>query len=53
MSCYKTMKTTMGRKYRVRMAEDERVARLIYHVALVVVPFVSAAGMFALWVKMG
>jgi hypothetical protein len=50
---YKTVRTTMGRKYKVQMSEAESAERFLYNVALVFVPFISAAGMFLLWVKMG
>ena len=53
MKRYRVQKTTLGHKYIVRQADDEVAARLIYHAALVVVPFLSAAGMFLLWIKMG
>ena len=53
MERYARMKTTMGRRYRVRMSEEERAARWLYNFTIVVLPFVSAAGMFLLWVKMG
>jgi hypothetical protein len=50
---YKTLKTTMGRRYRVRVTSEEAAARWLYNVALVVVPFVSSALMFYVWVKVG
>jgi hypothetical protein len=43
----------MGRKYRVRVTSEEAAARWLYNVALVVVPFVSSALMFYVWVKVG
>ena len=48
---YKTMKTTMGHKYRVRMAEDSKAERILYWVVLTVLPFITAAGMMLLWIK--
>ena len=53
MNGYKTLKTTMGRRYRVRVTSEEAAARWLYNVALVVVPFVSSALMFYVWVKVG
>jgi hypothetical protein len=53
MKGYKTLKTTMGRKYRVRVTSEEAAARWLYNVALVVVPFVSSALMCYVWVKVG
>ena len=50
---YKTMKTTMGRKYRMRISEDERAERTLYNLTIVFLPFVTAALMFAVWVKVG
>ena len=51
MKQYKVLKTTMGRKYRVRMSEDEIAERELFHMAVIALPFVSAALMFFLWVK--
>ena len=48
---YKRYKTTMGRTYYMRCAEDERMERMLFRIAVIVMPFVAAAGMFALWVK--
>ena len=48
---YKVFKTTMGRKYRVRMDEDEVQAREIYWLAVVLLPFVTAVLMTWLWIK--
>lgn len=50
---YKTFKTTMGHKIRMRMTEDEIAERELFHIALVGLPFITAALMFALWIKMG
>lgn len=50
---YRTFKTTMGRKYRVRMTDDELAERELFNIVLVLLPFVSAALMFFLWVKAG
>ena len=52
-SYYMMMRTTTGRKYRVRIAENEDLERMLYRIAVVVLPFVASAGMFWLWVKMG
>ena len=51
MKRYRVMKTTMGRKYLVRVTEDEAEAQRIYWAAVTVIPFVSAALMMLLWVK--
>ena len=53
MTGYKTFKTTMGRRYRVRMSEDEVAERELFHIVLVALPLITAAGMFFLWVKAG
>ena len=53
MDRYMRIKTTTGHKYNLRMAEDERAARIMYRVALVIVPFISSAVMFLIWVKVG
>jgi hypothetical protein len=43
----------MGRRYRVKITSEEAASRWLYNVALVVVPFVSSALMFYVWVKVG
>lgn len=53
MKGYRTLKTTMGRRYRVKITSEEAAARWLYNVSLVVVPFVSSALMFYVWVKVG
>ena len=53
MKRYQRMKTTTGHRYTVRMTDDEVAGKIIYHIALVAVPFISSALMFLLWVKMG
>ena len=50
---YKTFRTTMGHKVRVRMSAEEIAERSLFHTAIVCVPFLAAAFMFLLWVKMG
>ena len=35
------------------MTEEELAERELFHILLVLMPFVAAAGMFLLWVKMG
>ena len=49
---YRTYKTTMGHKVRVRMSNEEIEARWLYRFAMVVVPFISSAALFYVWVKM-
>lgn len=53
MKGYRTERTTMGRKIRVRMSEDEIAERELFHLAIVTLPFITAALMFFLWVKVG
>ena len=53
MSQYKVLKTTMGRKYKVRMTEDEIAERELFNIVLAVLPFIASVGMFLLWIKMG
>ena len=53
MSEYKTIKTSTGHKIRVHMTEEEIAARTMYRIAVTVIPFVSSALMFLLWVKLG
>lgn len=53
MKGYRTFKTTMGHKIRVRMSDDEIAERELFHIVLVVLPLVTSALMFFLWVKVG
>ncbi len=39
MSEYRTFKTTMGRKFRVKMTEQEIYERDLFRMMLIVVPF--------------
>ena len=50
---YRTFKTTMGRKYRVRMTEDEVAEQELFHIALILVPFVSTVLLMAVWLWRG
>jgi len=50
---YKMYKTTMGRKYRMRLCEDEVAERILFRVAIVVLPFLASALMTAIWLKGG
>lgn len=36
---YRTFKTTMGRKFRVKMTEQEIIERDLFRMMLIVVPF--------------
>lgn len=48
---YRTMKTTLGHKYKVRTAEDPRLERILMALAVTVIPFITAAAMMLLWIK--
>ena len=48
---YRTYKTTMGRRYRMREPYDARMERILFRVGIVVLPFVAAAGMMLIWIK--
>lgn len=50
---YATFKTTMGRKYRVKLSRSEAAERTLFHITLVVVPFLTSVLMFWLWIKVG
>lgn len=51
MARYKRMKTTLGHRYWMRMDDREIAERLIYRIAIVGLPLISAAGFFLIWVK--
>ena len=48
---YMKCKTTMGRRYRMRAPHDARAERVLYWIAITVLPFIGAAGMMWLWLK--
>lgn len=53
MKGYRTFKTTLGHKIRVRMTEEEIAERDLFHIVLVVFPFLASTLLFFLWVKLG
>ena len=53
MSYYKTVRTTSGHRYVVRMAGDAAAERWIGWIVSALVTFAGSAGMFLLWIKMG
>lgn len=38
---YRTLKTTMGRKYRIRMTKEEVRERTLYYTAVVTAPIIT------------
>ena len=48
---YRSYKTTMGRRYRMREPYDARMEKILYWLAITVLPFIGAAGMMWLWLK--
>ena len=48
---YQRMMTSSGRRYNVRMAEDETAERILYWAAVTVMPFIGTVGMLMLWVS--
>ena len=53
MKGYKTFKTTMGHKIRVKMSDEEIQERETFHALVILMPFIGSALMFFLWVKAG
>ena len=51
MKGYRIEKTTMGHKIRVKMSEEEIAERELFHMVLVLFPFLASALMFFIWVK--
>ena len=51
MSQYKVLKTTMGRRYKVRMTEDEIAERDLFRLVVVGLPFLASVLMTILWIK--
>lgn len=50
---YRTFRTTMGRKYRVRMTEDEVAEQELFNIILVLVPFLATVLLMAVWLWRG
>lgn len=53
MKHYRVMKTTMGRKYRVRICEDEIAERLLFRALIVALPFFGTVLLMAVWLMRG
>jgi len=48
---YRTFKTTMGHKIRVKMSDEEIAERELFHIVITVLPFLTAVLFFIIWVK--
>ena len=53
MSQYRVMKTTMGRKYRMRMAENEASERELFRIVVVLLPLLASVLLTAAWFARG
>ena len=51
MKRYRRVKTTMGRKYIMRMPDEEVAERILFRVVLTVVPFLTAAAFTFIFFK--
>ena len=49
MKNYRTFKTTMGRKFRVRMTAEEMAEKELYNLVIVVLPFVGTIALMLTW----
>ena len=50
---YKVQKTSLGHRYRVPFPDDARAERALYNAVIVLLPFVSAIVLTAIWVVTG
>ena len=50
---HRAVKTSLGHKYHVPFPDDERAERALYNSVLVLLPFVTAIVMTAIWVVVG
>ena len=50
---YRTVKTTMGRKFRVPMTEDEISERSLFRMAITVLPFLGTVLLTIIWLVRG
>ena len=48
---YKTIKTASGQRFRVPMSDEEIEERQLYWLIVTLIPFISSALMFLIWVK--
>jgi hypothetical protein len=48
---YKTVKTSMGHKFKVEMSAQEIRERRLMGFALTVVPFLASMALFGIWVS--
>ena len=48
---YRQMKTTLGHRYKVRTAEDPTLERILFGLAVTVLPFAATVGMMLIWMK--
>lgn len=53
MSQYRVMKTTMGRKYRMRMADNEVSERELFRIVVVLLPLLASVLLTAAWFARG
>jgi len=51
VSEYKVVKTAMGRKFRVRMDEDEIREKKLFRLAVTLMPLIGSMLMFWLWLE--
>ena len=50
---YRTVKTTMGRKFRVPMTDDEVAERSLFRMAITVLPFLGTVLLTIVWLARG
>ena len=50
---YKTYRTTMGRKYRMRLCEDEIAERTLFRITVVALPFFGTVLLTLVWLWRG
>lgn len=50
---HRSVKTSLGHRYRVPFPDDERAERALYNATIVLLPFVSAIVLTAIWVVTG
>ena len=46
---YRTFKTTLGHKYKVRMDRDEIAEKELYNMTIVILPFISTILLMLVW----
>lgn len=51
MKGYRTFRTTMGHKIRVKMSDEEIAERELFYIVITLLPFLTTLLFFIIWLK--